>query len=209
MNDYYWPRFIIRAVKIAVAVSCGDIDCLGSSVLILLLLSCIIVCTLCQFSLCNVMHSQFCDCRFLKLQRLSCYYCCCSCYLLIYCTVGHYTKLSCITFQAESHYSFMYILHVLYFDDLWILCINLLWHCSCILANQHMLLVVSKLLSLLVFFVELNFHLLIVIPDYCKCKRGSHGPQTLPPVLPPGGYFKHTPFSCRYMRRDIIYLFIY
>ena len=23
-----------------------------------------------------------------------------------------------------------------------------------------------------------------------------------------GGYFKHTPFSCRYMRRDIIY-FIY
>jgi len=71
-----------------------------------------------------------------------------------------------------------------------------------------MLLVVSKLLSLLFFFVELNLHLLIVIPDYCKCKQGSHRPQTLPPVLPPGGYFKHMPFSCRYMRRDIIY-FIY
>jgi len=34
--------------------------------------------------------------------------------------------------------------------------------------------------------------------------QGSHKPQTPPPVLPPGGYFKHTSFSCRYVRRDII-----
>ena len=31
--------------------------------------------------------------------------------------------------------------------------------------------------------------------------QGSHRPQTLPPLLLP--YFKHTSFTCQYIRRDI------
>jgi len=35
-------------------------------------------------------------------------------------------------------------------------------------------------------------------------QQGSHGPQTPPPVLPPGNYVKHTSFSCCHIRRDIM-----
>jgi len=40
-------------------------------------------------------------------------------------------------------------------------------------------------------------------------QQGSHRPQTPPRMLPPGGgYFKHTSFSCRYVRRNIMCMII-